>query len=51
MLKKPILTYLAKITDFSISLVFKSIIESGVINIHKIRGPNSHAAFSPKKNF
>ena len=49
MLKKPILTYLAKITDFSISL--NQLLNLGLFNIHKIRGPNSHAAFSPKKNF
>ena len=30
-LKNPILTYLAKITDFSISLAFKSAIEPRVI--------------------
>ena len=31
MLKKPILAYLAKTTDSSISLAFKSIIESRII--------------------
>ena len=55
MLKNPILTYLAKITDSSISLVFNSNIESRIIsyksNIYKMREPKSHVVYSPKKNF
>ena len=53
--KKPILTYLAKITESSISLALKSLIEVRIIscksNTHKMRGPKSHVVYNPKKNF
>ena len=53
--KKPILTYLAKITEASISLALKSLIEVRIIscksNTHKMRGPKSHVVYNPKKTF
>ena len=53
--KSPILTCMAKITDSSIYLAFKPLIESRLIqfksNIHKICGPNIYVVFNPRKNF
>ena len=46
---------MAKLTESSMSLAFKWIIEIWIIkykfNIHKMQGPNGHVVFSPKKNF
>ena len=46
------LTYLAKITNFFLSLSpLNQLLNLGLFNIHKMRVPNSDVVFSPKKNF
>ena len=43
MLKNPILTYLAKITIFPSLWSLNQLLNLGLFNIHKMRGPNAHS--------